>query len=559
MWIADYQISWKDNAGNPSDDSSKMRSILLRKGNLYTIGRQASSDICVDHPKVSRSQVELKVNAEGDLEIKNIGHASLSCGKTTIEGKTEKPHLLTSSSVFKLKAAKDWKIVFHKLEDITVSKYVYEKVFKTINLDYKDDLSNNEVLIGNIKNSIDNVDTWIDTLLSRQWEKSGGIARIILPQSKQCEPKTLSKKDSLMKKMVEVTPMSQDSPYSLLNRSSKRTRKSQLQSVFDDLENLEDSSSSTSTKSTQKYTIASQNTMRSKKSQLTQFFDDMDESEPILNTNSIPKQDFNLKDEQPDRIDGGKDERVLDLENTTISNTSLPIKRPVEVSSGFPAKKLKSVKPKEALVDIFKKTKQMKIERLEKENELIDSMKNSNGAKVSKFKVVRNVINPQVYSGHKVMYNNDPKWENRLNYSKFSKINNNTNYNPILDSTIKTVKFRSSNYKSNERQANLFQNDDMIAEIDTLFESRHRKSDMSSRNRELGNRKKEPTLFVDSDYEDTQYNTNESYSLSNSKAAGKNDTNNQHFGVFNTSSGTSPLTSHVLQDDETPVFRSRRR
>lgn len=556
MWIADYQPCLKNNVGV----SPKISSMLLKKGSVYSIGRQASNDICVDHPKVSRSQVKLKVNADGKMEISNIGHASLTCGKRILDGKQESPYIINTSTIVKIKVANDWKIVLRNMEDITVSKYIYQKISSILSLDFSNELKDNEIIIGNSKELIENMELWIDTLLDQEWEKCGGLSKIIIPKTTK-DFKVGEKKESQTDKMIEVMPMSPDSQYSLMNRSSKRTRKSQLQSVFDEFENLDDSSLVNSTTSTPKYTYASQNTFRLKKSQLTQFFDDMDESEPILNSNGKQKENLDFKKAHiENEVKDPEKSKELDMENVGETMSNLSIKRPIEVSPGFPAKKLKSSHPKEALVDVFKKTKQIKIDRMEKEKELINSIKaNNEVAKVTKFKVIRKAVNPHVYSGHKIIYNNDPKWENRLNYSKFSKINNTSQYNPILDSTIKTVKFKSSSYKSNERQINLFQNEYMIPELDTMFETRPRQSQIITRNIEFENRKREPTLFVDSDYEDTQYNTKESSGYPSLRTSEISNFHTKIGSMPDTTARATQLPTHTLEDDETPIFRSRRR
>jgi hypothetical protein len=576
MWIIDVQL--------PLDGSSEiptgMKSILLQHGVTYKLGRATDCQISLNLKKVSRYQTELKVDEKTDnLIVTNVGHATWIYGNSKeFKGNNPNPLILKKDASLKLRSS-NWKFDVFKVPDLKVSARLKALLDNSFPLDADKSLKDDYVLINNESKRVLFPTLWINKLKTNEWETRGRLAKYFIPETEEIpidvnenddikRNKSLKEDNSAVRtkngiiydNMIDIKPISPTSQFSLDNQPVKRSRKSQLERIFDEMDDLDDLESYTS--------------------QSTQQMETVDEKRP---------QELKEAENQPTPSLSTPVEEM----NDNLSNLSLKRAASLQtIEEQNQVKKLKSESKNaghndsfDGLADIFKKTKQLKMDKLAKQEKIVQSVerKPNSNVRIKKFQVkIQNNSNPQVYSNYKMSYGVDPKWENRLNYSKFKKVSNGNNYNPVMDSTIKTIKFKNSNYKSNELQVNLNQNDDMIPELDNIFSN-----DRSGYVNENSNgmplttsiprkRRREATLFVESDYEGTQENdTNDPF---HETAEFGSDTNKKvpsEINVYNTNTINSRKNREIQSrfsnqhsfnndnddddDGDTPVFKSRRR
>lgn len=574
MWIVDVQLPLDASSNSPKG----WRSIVLEDGRTYKLGRGADCDISVNLKKVSRIQTLISIDEpSGDLSLKNVGHATWIYDKgEELKGGCNDSIVLSRNTSLKLRST-DWKFDVFKLPAFKISSRIGSSLHDSIHIKVDDTLDDDHAYVGDDCVKIKSATQWIKLLQSRDWETKGGLAGYVIPDYERetekenmtirsmddagsCITKTVPEiidlesvpESQAISKIgipldVEIKPITSEHHYSLANRLSRKNRKSQLDRYFDEMDDLDDLD-----------TYTSQNTQPTTKfSQLTQPLPIVEETKKAfskLDLNSASKRDMDSEPEAAER-------KVKKIK---------PI--PKHESDTLPGN---------MLADIFKMTKKIKMDKISRDEQLLQTVNSGvNAVKTKKFQVkFENRDNPKIYSGYKMSYKNDPTWENRLNFSKFTKINNGDNYNPIMDSTIKTVKFKNSKYKSNELQVNLNQNDDMIPDLDAVLSPNAREPSTASTQSFSTSRKRrrEPTLFVESDYEDTQLNDRNESSYE-SALMNTNHTANNRNPDNDTSSNKEPLidshsdscrskgfykisgnTEDDADDDDTPVFKSRRR
>lgn len=547
MWIVDVQL--------PLDGSESIstgsKSISLKEGATYTIGRSADCDIVLNLKKVSRLQTEIQVLDDQHLKLSNKGHATWVYGPgKELKGGCNDSLVLTKRTVLKLRSS-DWKFELFKVDTLQVSPLLKKKLHNIEFIHASSELRDfNSVFLNGELRYIKDPETWIKKLNSKDWERTGGLAKLIIPDTESEKPiinidddfneggqKVLvptTKKKGTDFETVDIKPFHSQLTY----REAKRSRKSQLERMFDEMDDMDDLETYTS-QSIQK--------------------NEVNEIPSTIITNSLKKPNTTSINLQT----VNKDLSRLDLKRSlTPEETAIPSKKPKLSSTP-------TLPPSnDHLAEVFKKTKQMKMEKISEEEKLLNSIQKKendpNVIKIKRFQVnLHGGSNPKLYSNYRMAYGSDPRWENRLNYSKFVKTTNGSDYNPIMDSTIKTVKFKNSNYRSNELQVNLNQNDDIIPELDSMFGDTTTTS--APPVQFSGHKRRRDTmLFVDSDEEDSLAIHTHEPNRGNSAFDDEN-RNVSAVGMSfgNTFSNDHPNLHDSYQihndDDDTPVFKSRRR
>lgn len=566
MWIIDLQLPL-DEIRPPTGAQSR----VLERNLLYELGRYPDSKIWLNLQKVSRHQSNIEVLDDDTVKFSNVGNATWIFGEKEEELKGGKKDvvILKTNTTFKLRSV-NWKLQFFKVPDFQISPILKSKVNDLKFINVSNDLTEDSILINGAVKKIKNMDDWIKKMNSKSWETTGQLNRYIVPElepeylaldeDSDISPieKTPAREDEETDKLIEIKPFYTQ----LSNREAKRSRKSQLERMFDEMDDLDDLE-----------TYTSQSTQKAK----TQPKESKPASPTPLPVESVNEDLSNLSLKRKITAETQPSVKKVKLSITSDVET---IKETMKESLNVPAIAVKvqsSTQGGNRLAEMFKKTKQMKMDKLSEEEKMVNdvSKQPSNMVKIKKFQVnlQQNGTNPKVYSNYKMSYGSNPKWENRLNYSKFTKSTNGVDYNPIMDSTIKTVKFKNSNYKSNEIQVNLDQHDDMIPELDNMFPEENSKA-ISTRKR-----RRENMLFVDSDDEEEEYqssrrqsqrqlqrpsqNLNSEYSTSHETARSQYHSRNMHATQqrreININRYADGLNDDNDDDDETPVFRSRRR
>lgn len=514
MWILDL---------NPFPEFSQPGSIVLEKGKVYILGRykpQVDNDKFDDSSntckiilsksiKVSSIQFEILLKDDDSVQFTNKG--GRVCKNN--EGKLIKMNdqlIIDTYMAFKLKiSTESIKIFLHKVDAIVISKGLKNK-FDDVNIIQKLSDSNklqniDEILVNGKLKRIINLDKWIEVLKLESWIKNGNLSKIIIPETWSSEKEDLIGIN--FPKIEEIEPFHRNS--SLISRPAIRTqKKSQLDDIFDDLENddsLEIYNSQISLQNPKKGTNINNNSntvvdtllLNPKKAIKIDKSIHSEDSEIINLTglNDKPKT-FKLPNEE-DRIS-------KDMKHKLVINSCIePDKKRIKTTKS----KLKS---SVSIEDAFKQAKQKKLDQNIKDQELIESASKdiNHKIKIKKFNISFETFNkPKIYSNYKLSMEDNPQWDNRVNYSKFSKTTN-WNNNPILNSCMKTIKLKNSHYKSNEIQTNLQQNDDMIIpELDAMFEDvKLGTSTKVIRDIQFSGTHKRPrtTLFVDSEAEEEE-------------------------------------------------------
>ncbi|KAG0690441.1 hypothetical protein C6P40_002934 [Pichia californica] len=596
MWIIDIPLSC-------DEVSDGYRSLVLKRGKTYSLGRSPDNDLHVNLKKVSRLQMNMKVLDDNTLEISNVGQATwFDNEKRELKGGHETTFFLTKDNILKLKSS-FWKFKIFIINDFQISKSLNDEIGCDF-FDVSDNLEYDFINLNGIIGKIKQLSQWIDKMKKKEWNVNGKLNIYITPQ--------------IETQVVNLDDDMTDNETNDENVEEEKKSPIEEKEIDDDLvmfENEEKLKSKMENEITKKPSIdipevapfysqlSNRKSVRSKKSQLTRMFDEIDDLEDLetytsqatqkalsqttqnkpLNSTNIPKT-FNLIQEEEEKEEE-EPSQLLDI-------SRLSLKRTIPTENDTPSKKLKPLlelrneenknkldKPdgiiKEnsslnftsknngpnKLAEIFKKTKQIKIDKILADEKLINSPLNS--VKIKKFQLnlqPKNTINPKVYSNYNLSFGDNPQWENRLNYSKFMK--STSGYNPIMDSTIKTVKFKNSNYKSNEVQVNLEQNNDMIPELDVMF---------PSESHNTRKRRREQTLFVDSD--DDVFEEVQTIRTINTPRNRINDKLDGYENISNSRNQSSlPASSNRKQhrtidigdddidnDDDIPVFKSRRR
>lgn len=564
MWIVDVQLP----LDNTDLASTGTRSIPLKKGVTYKLGRSDDCDIPLNLRKVSRLQTEMVVLDDRRLRLMNKGHATWVYGSgKELKGGCNDSLTLAKNTVLKLRSS-DWKFEFFRVGDLKVSAMLKAKIQNIDFIQVSPELKQLEsVLINGTIERIKHPDAWAKKLSSRDWETTGGLADCLIPEvehsntvinlddeipedeiAKEKKGDSMAKTTTTNKKdigIVDIKPF----PLQLTNREAKRSRKSQLEKMFDEMDDLDDLE-----------TYTSQSTQKNKVSET-----------PSVSTNisiATPPKTSSTTGSTLNTV--SKDLSKLNLKRSaTPEETNVPSKKSRVTSS-------KSLSPNPTpsnahLAEVFKRTKQMKMDKISEDEKLLHTLQGRNNdssvVKIKKFQVnLQGGSNPKVYSNFRMAYGSDPRWENRLNYSKFAKTTTGSEYNPIMDSTIKTVKFKNSNYKSNELQVNLNQHDDIIPELDSMFGDGSAAAPPSEQFPSR-KRRRETTLFVDSDDEGSQaIDAHESFrdivtSHNNVKDTPSLTTNFDKRKTFPVDHRNfrDNYSANEGDDDDTPVFKSRRR
>ncbi|GAV30060.1 hypothetical protein PMKS-003566 [Pichia membranifaciens] len=562
MWIVDVQLPLDGTEAA----STGAKSIPLKTGVTYKLGRSDDCDIPLNLRKVSRLQTEIVVLDERKLRLSNKGHATWVYGPgKELKGGCNDSLTVAKNMVLKLRSS-DWKFELFRVEDLKISPVLKAKLQNIDFIEVSAELVHlDSVLINGTVGRIKYPDVWAKQLNSREWEVTGGLAKCLIPEIER--EKTVvnfdheiaevegeeEKRGNLMAKttttdkkdfgIVDIKPF----PLQLASREAKRSRKSQLERMFDEMDDLDDLETYTS-QSTQKNKVSRTQSVSTNAS-ITTPPKTSSKTGSNLNTVSASLSKLNLK-----RSATPEEANVPSKKPKVFSNTSLS-PNPTPSNSH--------------LAEVFKRTKKMKMDKIFEDEKLLHSLQrkdnDSSVVKIKKFQVdLQGGSNPRVYSNFRMAYGSDPRWENRLNYSKFVKTTTDSEYNPIMDSTIKTVKFKNSNYKSNELQVNLNQNDDIIPELDSIFGDT---SAGAPPPQQFPSRKRirEATLFVDSDDEGSQaIDAHESFreiAASDNSIRGMPPSRTK-FDKTKTQTDHTNFSDHYQtneDDDDTPVFKSRRR
>ena len=560
---------------------AELRCFCLKTDKLYHIGRERTCDIIVNFPKISRRHLEVIAASDGSVSVKNCGRIPMTDNKGGVLDPNGASNSFQNTTQLNFKHKEfHWFIRLRKLPDIKVSSIIGGRINDWIGLQIDPELSTDSVKIDNIVKKIENVDEWISKLNDKRLARRGELYKNILPQTVEAVQEVISDSEADDEGYIEDVPnMIEVKPY----------RMSQPE--------LRNSSVSQSPSTQSQYSRPAKR--GGVKSQLEMYLDESDDSdepneeesnrvinkppaESCIDLSTATKMDTSTYKEAHS-LATDENETVQSVQKN-LAGLNLRRKLSTEHEASPSPKKMKIEETKttdvlsknnKSLADVFKRTKQMKIEKLAQDEQLVNSIDNKNGTnavKVKRFVLsINNWENPKIYTNFKRSFESDPRWENRLNYSKFVKKTNGSDYNPIMDSTIKTVRMKSSNYKSNEMQVNLDQDDDIMPELDVLFDKFKNPQPPKMQQPDPSNsrkRRREPTLFVESDYEDTQPAS--AYDSPNSER-----TEEQSIAIGHTDNkqteeyskvpqitaarrGQSVFTS-VESDDDTPMFRSRKK
>lgn len=611
MWILDLQLPTEGQDLRKSGS----RSYLLRPGKMYTLGRDVASDFYVNIKKISRKQMQIVYNEKSNsVQLLNIGNGNwVDSNGTELTGRDPKARVIRSDTSFKLRSF-DWKIEFFKVPDLKISSFISSNVKESLDLEVDRTLADKVISINGHPREVKTITPWLETIRSRRWETKGRLHEYLIPSpttevttssdsSQEDEnshgglatngilreektdmgryaikPSCLDSQVHVTKNkvgqttaatrgrnsedLIDIRPPRINSNFCLNRKVEKsKDKKSQFDLMLDEMEEIADLD-----------TYISQNTQKNKRESLGRPSDEHTDVCEVSSVSERPIDKFNAELLNLD-IDNQKHNLYIDQgdkkrRGEAIPNPDVPLKR---LKSGL-MKQETPISSNDKLTDIFKKTKRLKLNKLGEEEKLMHEA-SKHKAKVTPFKLkILDRANPRVYTNYNTSLVSEPSWQDRLNYSNFKKNIGSSSYNPIMDSTIKTIRFKCSNYKSNEYQVNLDQNDDMIPDLDVMFDGAVRNRDLanskpnaltSSSNIPFANshkRRREPALFVESDYEDTQENTQD---LLN--GFHKIDTTNARkniapVDILSTPRPAAKTQPNSLDDkDDTPVFKSRRR
>lgn len=585
MWLIEVQVPLEEGSSDMS-----LSCFCLKSNQPYVIGRERMCDVVVDFPKISRKHLEIQTQNDG-LSVRNCGRINMTDNHGRILGPnkviTDGWHDVTQLN-FNHKGF-SWFIRLRKLPHVKVSQNIFDKLEPWIGLEVDPSLSLDHVRIDNVSKQVANLEEWLKMVNSKRLAAKGELYKNIIPKTVDTLQEVVSNSEAEVEDegyIKDIPSMVDVKPYkTVLPKTQNFTSTNQVNQI-----------QSQTSRPARRGGV---------KSQLELYLDESEDSdEPIeeesnqvimdggKKTNIILSQatkatNIHAKEEQESAS------AVLGMMKNVEQNLAdLNLKRPLDEKIDLepPAKKpdtkekMISSGNNKSLADVFKKTKQMKMERLAQDEELVkcfDKNRLQTNVKVKKFSLsISSSENPKIYTNYRRSYESDPKWENRLNYSKFVKRTNGSDYNPIMDSTIKTVRLRSSNYKSNEMQVNLEQDDDIMPDLDILFDKfknptyplpnrQINESQISNKINPKKRRREPATLFVESDYEDTQATSSHSSVTSEcvkekatfmdgSDKLKEADAFARMPPVTTFRKGQSVFDS-AHSDDDTPVFRSRKK
>lgn len=227
---------------------------------------------------------------------------------------------------------------------------------------------------------------------------------------------------------------------------------------------------------------------------------------------------------------------------------------PKKVASFTKAPLKKLGNQEDSLVHAFQEAKKEKEQQAEQDDALLEKLDSTGKmrAKVTRFKIQAPVgvgRGPRVYQPAAHEYFADPRWANRVDFSRFHKANF-LEGNPITDSTVKGIKMHKAQYQSGGLSAaekEMIQFNDGIKDLDQEFEGPRRGGKRKRTNTDSG-------LFVDSDpeeFEDLENDAEEpSYHRRNHKRTPHSITPNLI---------TIEDSSDSDSDDDIPSFKRRAR
>ncbi|GMM46512.1 hypothetical protein DAPK24_030870 [Pichia kluyveri] len=536
MWIIEYGVNSKDGS------TGNTRAIVLKPDRAYTLGRSPECDISVDIMKVSRNQCIFQTSTIDDsLSFLNKGHARwIDSLGNEING-SHKEYLKIDTNVsYKLRSI-NWEFKLIKISIVNsfkISGDIEKLINGVIDVEMDTGIPNGMVMINGENMKIKDVQGWIGKLRDRQWDIIGDF-------------KGYEKENSINLDIDSDSDVDMGEIESILEPEVEK--KHVNKSIMVDVKPFTDIIDNNI--NTQLYESNNRSTKRSQKSQMEKFLDDWDEMDDLDSYKS-----------SNEKINEKINEKSIE-EKIIVNKPIIPLKRGIIEKDTLKKKIHSSVKNNDNLTNMFKQTKIIKMANEEKLMNSLEKPLSNELIKIKKFQVnIGNNTsnNPRIYSNYQMLYGSNNDWKDRLNYSKFNKVSNGADYNPIMDSTIQTIKMKSANYKSNEVQVNLYQNDDMIIpELDDVFNENR-----GGNKKEFRKRKRETTLFIESDYEDdgdnignanTKLNNIQEIqtlrSRRNRSTKGMESLPKQE-NFFNDE--TNSYDNHN-DDDDTPVFKSRRR
>lgn len=588
MWVIDCPLK--------QGKTEKCSYIISKIGKSYVFGSSKGSLKDLDIPVVtdlalSRRQLEFKISPNGsDLMAINTGARTFNLKLK--EGKEIKlPYkskdwitLTDDCCMYKDYTGNSMKIELEfkhlKVKSVSVSSYCSKKFGKLMkNFEFRVDnrLSDNEIEMDGIVYKVTDIEKWTKRLLKGDWKTEGGIDHYIIPS---VEP---------VHEVVEIPDSEEDeSGHELIILPPPQHQQvTDLNRKADDITTPGDAAgdndfiivpppSHTQSRIQKKGDVAKSETQ----SILTLLMQDEEElkTQPRKRKSKKKSNDLTQAPSQEDtatqkdfQIEIKKEvepeaEGKLIINNdetkgleTEIENSKIA-KRPIEDSVPVGAKRMKT---NNNLVGTLLKARELKIEKNKKEEKLIQAGSKSD-VKVTKFKVisVKNDFLPKISS---LSIQDKPEWKDRVNYSKFKKVNK---YNPVLDSTIQYIKMRSSKYRSTDTQMDsnrheyLLEENEILA-FDNEFEDTQNRGAYKLKRRnqhdspvaQTGLKKPHKvtsSLFVPSDDENEDYEEHATYSKTHPS------TTSHRIDHPKLVSSTKSMLSKELQsdsdDDDVPVL-----
>lgn len=570
MWIVDCPVK----QGGPQICSY----VISKKGKSYIFGSKKGNLKGLDIPiitelVISRRQLEFKLDSINDwILAQNIGSRSMYLRRDgekdcqLLAAKSPDYETIKRNSVFYKKDSDS--IIELKLKKINIHEIFINKRVNDIlgdelvtlfGFNVNVNLTNDEIILNGKISRIKDVDSWMNILLKCKWKTEGGLDGYLIPEVENCEiieiPAT-DDDDGLSDHEI-ISPPPPPPPMNM-----------EIEHKINDDNNF--------------VSMDPPLYINSQISQGTQIKTESQQQESLLGlimaddeelrlkprrrkTKKKNVQESQIKDTPPPIIEIKNDE-IVEL-NKDMDNLSVKKRTPEELPHESKRAKIEK-KPTTSLVENIIKAREMKLERIKKDNELMEIGSKIN-VKVSKFQI------KLTSHGESTLFQTSntfdkPEWENRVNFSKFQK--RSMGYNPVMDSTIQYITMKSSKYNSTTAQCDatrheyLFENENI-----PVFDNEFGDSNSNSNGRGAYANKRTrntikpsetgPSLFVPSEDEsedDTQF-----ISRGSSSRVERQSTITESFSKRKT---TPPkIKMSILseednsEDDDVPVFKAQKR
>lgn len=564
MWIIDCPIKQGDPEIQSYVISNRNKSYIFgsKKGNLKDLDIPIITELVL-----SRRQLEFKLDSNtGWLLAKNIGSRSIFLREEGFDDFSEQlpvksptwRKVKTNSVFYKKDSTNIIELIATKLDvkDITINARVNsilgDEFVSTFEFHVNKKLANDEIVINDKISKIKEVSTWLNQLLECKWKVNGGLANYLVPEIENCEVIEIppSDNDEYMNAddLISPPPLSQQKKHNItpdvdefvsmtppLNINSQMSLPTQAKREQDSLLGM---------------IMADDEDLRSQPRRRKTKKKKMKEEPEIKKTLPVVSEETSIANDE-----------IVDLKEH-MDNLSVK-KRPTE-EIPIDNKRVKIEKQSTSLVDNIIKVREMKLERIKKDNELM-KIGSESAVKVSKFQV-KLLFDQQPTCKLNSSFTN-PEWQNRVNFSKFQK--SSTGYNPVMDSTIEYIKMKSSNYNSTSAQSDahrheyLLENDN-IPVFDNEFGDSNSNGGRTYPNKRTRNSAKTvdmgPSLFVPSD-EDTDDDSK--FQSRQSSTRRRKSTVAESFNKRKTAPPKIKMSilSEVedSEEDDIPIFKAQRR